>query len=107
MEQTSKLLLQEDDVFKTDEGLVFNPFNSLNIEIRLNDVQSILKKYGLPPKVDNLNLYKRAFVHRSYTKSPTIENDLENITDFLAFGDELWNKKNPLNELNHLLGLPQ
>ena len=80
MEQTSKLLLQEDDVFKTDEGLVFNPFNSLNIEIRLNDVQSILKKYGLPPKVDNLNLYKRAFVHRSYTKRPTIENDLENIT---------------------------
>jgi ribonuclease III len=80
MEQTSKILLQEDDVFKTDEGLVFNPFNSSNIEIRLNDVQSILKKYGLPSKVDNLNLYKRAFVHRSYTKRPVIENDIENIT---------------------------
>jgi len=80
MEHASKLLLQEDDVIKTDEGLVFNPFNSSNIEIRLNDVQSILKKYGLPPKVDNLNLYKRAFVHRSYTKRPAIENDLENIT---------------------------
>ena len=80
MEHTSKLLLQEDDVFKTDEGLIFNPFNSSNIEIRLNDVQSILKKYGLPSKVDNLNLYKRAFVHRSYTKRPAIENDLENIT---------------------------
>ena len=36
-----------------------------------------------------------------------VVSDLENITDFLAFGDELWNKKNPLNELNHLLGLPQ
>ena len=34
-----------------------------------------------------------------------VVNDLENITDFLAFGDELWNKKHPLNELNHLLGL--
>ena len=80
MENFDKSLLQEDDVIKTDEGLVFNPFNPLNVEIRLNDVQSILKKYGLPAKVDNLNLYKRAFIHRSYTKRPALENALENIT---------------------------
>ena len=36
-------LLQEDDVHATDEGLVFNPFNSNNKEIRLSEVQSILK----------------------------------------------------------------
>jgi len=78
--ELNKSLLQEDDVFKTDEGLIFNPFNPQNIEIRLNDVQSILKKYGLPPKVDNLNLYKRAFVHRSYTRRPALENQMENIT---------------------------
>ena len=80
MENFDKSLLQEDDVIKTDEGLVFNPFNPLNVEIRLNDVQSILKRYGLPAKVDNLNLYKRAFIHRSYTKRPALENALENIT---------------------------
>ena len=31
-------------------------------------------------------------------------NDLENATDFLAFGNEIWKANNPLNELNHLLG---
>jgi thiamine-phosphate pyrophosphorylase len=33
--------------------------------------------------------------------------ELNNLTDFLAFGDELWQKKNPLNELNDLLGYSQ
>ena len=69
-----KKLTQDDDVCVTDDGLVFNPFNSLNREITLNDVQSILKEYGLPPIVNNLALYKRAFVHRSYTKRPHFEN---------------------------------
>jgi thiamine-phosphate pyrophosphorylase len=30
-------------------------------------------------------------------------NDLKNMTDFLAFGDELWRDNNPLNKLNQLL----
>jgi dsRNA-specific ribonuclease len=46
----------------------------------LNEVQSILTKYGLPNKVHNLELYKRAFVHRSYTKRPSFENVAQNIT---------------------------
>ena len=29
--------------------------------------------------------------------------NLQSATDFLAFGDELWKEKNPLNALNHLL----
>lgn len=36
-----------------------------------------------------------------------VVNDLENVTDFLAFGDELWNENNPLNELNRLLDFSQ
>lgn len=47
----------------------YNPYNPQNVEITLNDVQSILKKYGISPKVQNINLYKRAFIHKSYTKS--------------------------------------
>jgi len=70
---------QDGDIIKTDEGLVFNPFNSLNKEITLNDVQSILKRYGINAKVNNLELYKRAFVHRSYTKRPINENETANI----------------------------
>jgi len=75
-----KLLLHDDDFIKSDDGLIFNPYNNLNVEIKLSDVQSILTKYGLPPIVNNLNLYKRAFVHRSYTKRPQIQNILQKIT---------------------------
>jgi ribonuclease-3 len=71
--------MNDDDVIKTDDGLIFNPFNSLNTEITLNDIQCILTKYGIPPKIFNSELYRRAFVHRSYTKRPEFENLQQNI----------------------------
>jgi dsRNA-specific ribonuclease len=75
-----KQLLHDDDIIKGEDGLVFNPYNSLNVEITLNDVQCILTKYGVPGLVTNIELYKRAFVHRSYTKRPQLENTAQNIT---------------------------
>jgi dsRNA-specific ribonuclease len=80
MTDNNKTLLHDDDIIKSDEGLIFNPYNPLNSEIRLSDVQSILSRYGLPPKVYNMELYRRAFVHRSYTKRPEFENIQQNIT---------------------------
>jgi len=76
----NKEILRDDDIIKTDEGLVFNPYNSLNVKITLSEVQSILSKYGLPTTIDNIALYERAFVHRSYTKRPNFENIQQNIT---------------------------
>jgi len=73
-------LLHDDDIIRGEDGLIFNPYNPNNVEITLNDVQSILAKYGIPPNVHNINLYKRAFVHKSYTKRPNIENMQQNIT---------------------------
>jgi dsRNA-specific ribonuclease len=75
-----KSILHDDDVIKGENGLIFNPYNSLNVEITLNDVQCILTKYGVPPIITNMELYKRAFVHRSYTKRPQIENTTQHIT---------------------------
>ncbi len=70
---------KDDDLIKTEDGLVFNPYNPENIKITLSEVQSILSKYGLPPNVRKLELYQRAFVHRSYTKRPQYENAEQNI----------------------------
>ena len=70
----------DDDIIRTEDGLIFNPYNSLNTEITLSDVQSILTRYGLPNKVHNMELYRRAFIHRSYTKRPQFENVQQNIT---------------------------
>jgi dsRNA-specific ribonuclease len=71
---------RDDDLIKTEDGLVFNPYNPLNVKITLSEVQSILSKYGLPSTVRKLELYQRAFVHRSYTKRPQYENVEQNIT---------------------------
>ena len=72
--------MNDEDIIKSEDGLIFNPYNPLNIEITLNDVQYILTKYGLPPVVTNMSLYRRAFIHRSYTKRPNVENIKQNIT---------------------------
>ena len=51
--EKEKLLLQDDDIIKTDEGLVFNPYNPNNIEITKKDVETILRNCGLPGIVHN------------------------------------------------------
>jgi len=71
----TKTLLQDGDVQKEFGDLVFNPYNSKNREITESEVCDILKKYGVPDKVHNINLYKRAFVHKSYCKRPALENE--------------------------------
>ncbi len=76
----SKSINNDDDIVKIgNEELLFNPYNPNNAEITLDDIQSILGKYGVPKKVDNIILYKRAFVHRSYVKRPYLENLEQNI----------------------------
>ena len=79
MSDTTKNILHDDDITEEDGNLIFNPYNPLNKEITLSEVQSILKKYGVPDSVYNINLYKRGFVHKSYTKRPHLENVSENI----------------------------
>jgi dsRNA-specific ribonuclease len=86
-DQNQQQLIKDDDIIKTDEGLIFNPYNSLNTEITLNDVQYILTKYGIPSTVFNFELYRRAFIHRSYTKRPAFENLQQNITIVEKPGD--------------------
>ena len=74
-----KQIINDDDVVRQGDTLIFNPYNSLNKEITLKEVQTILIDYGVPGVVNNLDLYKRAFVHRSYTRRPHIENAEQNI----------------------------
>ena len=74
-------MMQNDgDIKTTDSELIFDPYNPLNTEVSLKFLSDILKKYGVPDTVHNINLYKRAFVHKSYCKRPKLENDTNNIT---------------------------
>ena len=63
-----------------EEQYIFDPFNSLNKEIKPENIKEILNNYGLNNiEIYNFELYKRAFIHRSYTKRPDIENKENNI----------------------------
>lgn len=59
---------------------VFDPYNPRNIEINESDVKCILNNYGITMPIHNFNLYRRAFVHRSYTRNTDIDNTINNIT---------------------------
>lgn len=62
-----------------EETYVFDPYNPLNKTITPEEVEGFLHRYGINHKVYNIELYKRAFVHRSYIKRPNIENEVNNI----------------------------
>ena len=62
-----------------EEIMIFSPFNENNKEIKNHEIQGILTKYGVTSPFFNIELYKRAFVHRSYTKRPDLENKKSNI----------------------------
>ena len=55
MDEQLKSLIQEDDVTSTENGLIFNPFNNENTEIKEHEVKEILQRYGLPPLINNIN----------------------------------------------------
>jgi dsRNA-specific ribonuclease len=81
----SQLTYNEDDIrverdINGSEIYIFDPYNPLNNEIQQKNVEEILQKYGINMPIHNFNLYKRAFIHRSYIRRPTIENTQNNIT---------------------------
>ena len=61
------------------ETYIFDPYNSQNQSISLTDIKDILRRYGIETPIYNYELYKRAFIHRSYTKQPALENAQNNI----------------------------
>lgn len=70
------------DLFREGETYIFDPYNPSNVEITDSDVLTLLRRYGVPiqsAKVHNFQLYRRAFIHRSYCRRPTAENEAHNI----------------------------
>ena len=48
--------------FKSD------PYNSSNCYIQASDVLNVMKSLGLSCKINDLSVYQKAFVHKSYTE---------------------------------------
>lgn len=62
------------------ETYIFDPYNIQNHVITKDEIQNILRNYGITAEIHKESLYQRAFVHRSYTKRPILENKQNNIT---------------------------
>ena len=58
-DELQKMSHQDTDFQNTEEGLIYDPFNIENKEIRLNQVQSILNEYGISANIYNLSLIKK------------------------------------------------
>jgi dsRNA-specific ribonuclease len=65
--------LSENDTY------VYDPYNPLNVQITEQEVQQILRNYGINSPIHNFTLYRRAFIHRSYVKHSLAENQLNNV----------------------------
>ena len=98
-----KEILNDGDVQVEDEEVIFNPYNNRNIEITEQQVSDILQKYGVPSKVHNFNLYRRAFIHKSYCKRPKLEN-LANEVIIADRPDDCMTLKSKSNERLEFLG---
>lgn len=99
----TKTLLQDGDINKNQDELIFDPYNPNNKEITESQVCDILKKYGVPDKVHNFKLYARAFVHRSYVKRPHLEN-MENSITLVTQPHDCMKLKTKSNERLEFLG---
>jgi len=79
------------NIVEDTQCLSFNPYNQKNVQIQRDDIIEIFTNYNIPiTNINNMNIYKRAFVHKSYCKRPLSENEKNNIkieerpTDCLA-----------------------
>ena len=81
----NSVISHEDDDIRIEknqsgnEVYIFDPYNPLNKMILTEDIQQLLKTYGVNVPIHNYTLYKRAFIHRSYIKRPFIENEQNSI----------------------------
>ena len=48
--------------------VVVNPYNFNNKMITENDIKSVLQKYDIDDNIVNLDIYQKAFIHKSYSK---------------------------------------
>lgn len=57
---------RQEDIVLVNNELLFNPYNPTNKKISLNQVQTILTKYGVLFQPKNIDLYQNSFINSSY-----------------------------------------
>ena len=63
-------------VGETIEETVYNPYNEKNKEITFSGIKTILSTFNVYYDVKNIELFKRAFIHRSYVRPAKLNDDV-------------------------------
>ena len=58
-----------------DETL-YNPYNDVNKEITIKELKKILNSFNVYYDIKNIELFRRAFIHRSYVKPSKLNDDV-------------------------------
>ena len=58
-----------------EEDILYNPYNENNTEISDNIIKKILINYNVSYLINDIDLFKRAFIHKSYTR-PIINDNV-------------------------------
>ena len=64
----------DQDLQNFNNDIIFNPYNNINKQITNDEIIRLLNRYNIYVTPFNTKIYQRAFVHRSYTKRPHLEN---------------------------------
>ena len=102
----SKMKKDDDIVIQKENGVesyLFDPYNPINQEITVEEVEAFLKQYNVPMSIHNFVLYKRAFVHRSYTKRPQAWNQ-QNHIEIISKPEDCYDLYTKSNERLEFLG---
>ena len=73
MNNTNQTLINNDNIDDSDGvgvgvQVVVNPYNFNNKMITENDIKNVLQKYDIDDNIVNLDIYQKAFIHKSYSK---------------------------------------
>ena len=60
--------MNENDNDNGGVQVVVNPYNFNNRMITEGDIKSVLQKYDISDNIVNLDIYQKAFIHKSYSK---------------------------------------
>ena len=55
------------------------PYNKKNVLITKKNIEILLKKHGINKTINNIDVYRTAFVHKSYVKNNIIKTAADRI----------------------------
>ena len=82
------------------EEVLYNPYNSKNKVITEKVITSFLSQYNVHSKINDIELFQRAFIHRSYVGPQKIVKILSYLQNHLI---ALISKVTRMKDLNFLV----